>query len=169
MNRTAKDGVWEFALALYGSQGVSEACLLLQDESGVDVPMLLFALWLAAHSVALPEAEMQRIEQLVKAWREEVVRPLRAIRRRLKEGPHPAPSEGTNALRNSIKAAELASERIELDLLEAEGRALISTGSRMADAARHNALVAVKYYRGAEPDDRALAAVNTILAAFTRL
>lgn len=40
-------GLWDFALRLYGARGVGKACLLLQDESGVDVPVLLFSAWLA--------------------------------------------------------------------------------------------------------------------------
>jgi len=169
MSSTPNDSLWNFVLALYGSKGVSEACLLLQDESGVDVPMLLFALWLASNSVELTAEEILRIDELVRDWREEIVWPLRTVRRRLKEGPHPAPTEETDAMRNTIKAAELNSEKIELSLLEEAGRALLSSATRRPGDARNNALTAIMHYRQADPDARGVKAVETILAAFSRL
>jgi len=169
MSSTPNDGLWNFARALYGSKGVGDACLQLQDESGVDVPVLLFALWLAANSVELTEAELVRIDSLIKGWREEVVRPLRTIRRRLKEGPHPAPSANTDALRNSIKAAELNSEKIELALLEAEGRSLMTGAENKPDVARRNAIAVIRHYREADLDEPGQQALDAILAAFDQL
>src|SRR5258708_9156658 len=37
--------LWHFALAFYGRQDVSSACLVLQDQLGVDVDILLFAIF----------------------------------------------------------------------------------------------------------------------------
>lgn len=169
MSSSPNNGLWNFALTLYGAPGVGDACLNLQDESGVDVPVLLFALWLASNSVELTENELRRIDGLIEAWREEVVRPLRTIRRRLKEGPHPAPSTDTDALRNGIKAAELNSEKIELSLLEAEGRALMSGELRKTDVASYNATTVVRYYRKSEIDQDGRTAIEAILAAFRQI
>jgi len=166
MSSTPNDGLWNFALALYGSKGVGEACLQLQDQSDVDVPMLLFALWLAANSVELTESELGRIDSQIKDWRAEVVGPLRTIRRRLKEGPHPAPSTDTDALRNMIKAAELNSEKIELTLLEAEGRAMMSGAEKKPGVARENAITVVRYFRQAELGEPEQQAVDAIMIAF---
>jgi len=157
--------LWDFALKTYGAPGVSDACLALQDESGVDVPVLLFALWLGANSVALGEGELHRIDDVVREWREEVVRPLRAVRRRLKTGPFPAPSSETETLRNSIKAAELNSEKIELALLEAEGRNLMARTEAQADAAAVNAASVVRHYRRSNPDSAAQASIEQVLRA----
>ncbi|UIK08211.1 TIGR02444 family protein [Neorhizobium galegae] len=160
-------GLWDFALRLYGAPGVSEACLLLQDESGVDVPVLLFSAWLAKNSVALSPTEIARIDGLVANWRNEVIEPLRAVRRRLKNGPHPAPTEETQTLRNGVKAVELGSERIELAVLEAEGQALMAADGPTGDAAG-NLRNVVRFFRGAEPDERtatALAVIENALAA----
>ncbi|CDZ60149.1 TIGR02444 family protein [Neorhizobium galegae] len=160
-------GLWDFALRLYGAPGVGEACLLLQDESGVDVPVLLFSAWLAKNSVALSPTEIARIDGLVANWRNEVIEPLRAVRRRLKNGPHPAPTEETQTLRNGVKAVELGSERIELAVLEAEGQALIAADGSTGDAAG-NLRNVVRFFRGAEPDERtatALAVIENALAA----
>jgi uncharacterized protein (TIGR02444 family) len=160
------EGLWAFALRLYGAPGVSDACLVLQDESGVDVPVLLFSAWLASSSVAMTQSELARIDGLVKAWRDEVIKPLRAVRRRLKSGPHPAPGPQTEDLRNAVKAVELASEKIALALLEAEGAAL--AGAAPGPAGDNPSLV-VRYFRGSEPDAQARQALAVIEGALAAL
>src|SRR5690606_291939 len=104
--------LWDFALRLYGAPGVSDACLTLQDESGVDVPLLLFAAWLADNDTPLRAEEIARIDGVVAGWREDVVKPLRAVRRRLKAGPRPAPTAQTELLRDGVKGVELQAEKI---------------------------------------------------------
>lgn len=163
-----RQGLWDFALKLYGAPGVADACLLLQDESGVDVTVLLFSAWLAANSVALTDAEMARIDVLVKDWREEVVKPLRAIRRRLKTGPFPAPGKETETLRNGVKGVELGAEKIELAVLETEGEAMMTGGRQPTDGAA-NLVVVLKHYAGAKPDSRSIEALAVMRNALTVL
>jgi uncharacterized protein (TIGR02444 family) len=118
-------------------------------------------------TAALSAAEIARIDALVADWRNEVIKPLRAVRRRLKSGPHPAPTKETETLRNSVKAVELSSERIELVVLEAEGQALMAADGSTGDAAG-NLRNVVRFFRGAEPDERtatALAVIGNALAA----
>jgi uncharacterized protein (TIGR02444 family) len=167
MAADARQGLWDFALRLYGAPDVGDACLVLQDESGVDVPVLLFSAWLTKNSVALSQADIARIDGLVLDWRSEVVKPLRAIRRRLKSGPHPAPARETETLRNGVKGVELSSEKIELAVLEAEGQALMGAGGSIGDATG-NLRGVVEFFRGAEPDTKtatALAVIEGALAA----
>jgi hypothetical protein len=38
---------WTFSLEIYSSKAVQEACVELQDVSGVDVNVMLYVLWLA--------------------------------------------------------------------------------------------------------------------------
>jgi uncharacterized protein (TIGR02444 family) len=38
---------WRFSLRLYRAPGVGDACIVLQEETGVDVNLLLFLLWQA--------------------------------------------------------------------------------------------------------------------------
>jgi uncharacterized protein (TIGR02444 family) len=102
---------------------VSTACLALQQAVGADVNLLLFAAWIgASRGVALAPEQGRRATAWVAAWHDEIVRPLRAVRVRLKSGPSPAPF-ATESLRVQVKAVELASERIELELLEANASA----------------------------------------------
>jgi len=159
------EGLWAFALRLYGRPGVGDACLVLQDRSGVDVPVLLFSAWLSKASVPLTERDLKRVDGLVKAWRDEVTIPLRAVRRRLKASSHPAPGQPAEDLRNDVKAAELASEKIELAILEAQRATLADTAPT---STRRNISVVVRYYRGAEPDaeaGQALAVIESALSA----
>jgi uncharacterized protein (TIGR02444 family) len=119
MTHVALEGPhWAFALRLYGQPGVAEACLLLQDRLGVDVDVLLLAMYAAKQrGIELDHCDLQAMDAAVAPWREEIVVALRAIRRRMKTGPEPAPSESTERLRAEIKAAELHAEQIELAVL----------------------------------------------------
>jgi uncharacterized protein (TIGR02444 family) len=168
MDDNHQQGLWGFALRLYAAPGVGDACLKLQDESGVDVPLLLFSAWLTAHSVALSETELARIDGVVADWRNEVVKPLRAVRRRLKNGPPPGATVDTDTLRNGVKGVELSSEKIELATLEAEGLALIAK-ARLGDAAERNLPLVVRYFRGSEPDEQASIALSVVEKALAVL
>jgi uncharacterized protein (TIGR02444 family) len=161
-----RSDLWSFAVSLYGAQDVSKACLFLQEESAVDVPVLLFAAWSGRRSVALSQDDLRDINGTIGAWREEVILPLRVLRKRLKSGPRPAPDKRSETLRNAIKAAELSAERIELKELEAQGRRLSKTSGA---SPLENMLIAVRYYRKADLDERSIAAVNKIAAALTFL
>ncbi len=108
---------WAFALAIYAEPDVATACLRLQDEAGVDV-MLLLAVAFAGHrGNPLASSDIKEMDEACRPWREQVVRPLRALRIALKAGPQPAPNAGTETLRNQIKASELHAERLANDLL----------------------------------------------------
>jgi uncharacterized protein (TIGR02444 family) len=121
MTRPALEGPhWAFSLELYGQPGAAEACLLLQDRLGVDVDVLLLAMFAAKErGIALDQRDLQGMDAVVAPWRAEVVVALRSIRRRMKTGPEPAPSETTERLRAEVKAAELHAEQIEQAMLAA--------------------------------------------------
>jgi uncharacterized protein (TIGR02444 family) len=112
------DALWRFSLTVYQKPGVSDACLLLQDRYGCNVTLLLFAAWAGAEQgVVLTADEMAAAVGTVGAWHDEVVEPLRAVRRRLKHGPAPAPDKATGKLRARLQAIEIEAERIELETL----------------------------------------------------
>ncbi len=109
---------WAFALELYERPRVAQCCLALQAEAGVDVIILLFAAFAAVrHHVLFEPSDLAEMDTICFAWREQVVRPLRAFRVALKSGPSPAPNQATERLRSKIKASELSAERIQNDLL----------------------------------------------------
>ena len=109
---------WAFALHLYAQPGIADACLRLQDEADVDVMMFLMTIFAAVrHRVLLTPVEIRELDEVCRPWREQIVQPLRALRTRLKAGPLPAPSSATEPFRSTIKAAELAAERLQNKLL----------------------------------------------------
>jgi uncharacterized protein (TIGR02444 family) len=106
---------WNFSLELYAGDGVAEACLDLQERRGCDVNILLFCCWLGASG--RPTLTAERLRILLKAsdaWQADVVRPLRAVRRLLKDRPWPeALPETVDAVRRRVADAELAAEHAE--------------------------------------------------------
>ena len=108
---------WAFALRIYAEPGVAVACLRLQDEAGVDVMLLLAVAFAWRRGIALSAADITAMDAACRPWREQIVRPLRALRIALKAGPEPAPNAATETLRSQIKASELHAERVANDLL----------------------------------------------------
>jgi len=109
---------WAFALEIYAKPGISDACLTLQNEAGVDVMLLLAIVFAATRQrILLTPAEIGRLDEACRPWREQIVWPLRSIRAGLKGGPQPAPSSDTELFRSRIKAAELEAERLQNQLL----------------------------------------------------
>lgn len=107
--------LWRFACAFYARGGVAAACLALQDRLGVDVPLLLAAMFAAVRRRApLAGGELAALDAEVRDWRSEVITALRRLRIRLKAGPLPAPSAATDRLRALIAGAERDAEQIEL-------------------------------------------------------
>src|SRR5262249_29851992 len=123
-----REELWQFSLALYARPGVPEACLALQDRHGVDVNLVLACLWAAASGRgALDRARIAALRADSEPWQRDVVAPLRAVRRRLKDGPGPA-------FRERLKALELEAERLEQQRLGAALAAAGDATDRRADA-----------------------------------
>ena len=108
----AEDGPhWRYALRVYGSEGVSSACVHLQDTHGVDVNVLLVALHAALEDGhAVGREEIAALDAAIAPQRENLVLPIRQIRRFLKPQPY---GPGSEALRNAIKKAEILAEQFE--------------------------------------------------------
>lgn len=131
---------WRFSLTFYAGPEVPAACLQLQDDCGVDVNVVLFALFLARAGRLLGEDDMARIEALSSHWRDNVVRPLRLARRFTKSPPPAFDDAGTASLRTEVKRIELEAERLQQLCLERSFPAG-TTGTANPDVrycARHN-------------------------------
>ncbi|NBW05515.1 MAG: TIGR02444 family protein [Alphaproteobacteria bacterium] len=114
----SSDQLWDFALAVYRCDGVPPACLHLQDQCAVDVPLLLAAGFAACTARRFDRAAYDALHYLADDWQQQIVSALRVIRRRLKTGPQPAPTITTESLRDKIKSAELAAEKIQIDVMQ---------------------------------------------------
>jgi uncharacterized protein (TIGR02444 family) len=157
-----------FALELYGSEGVAAACLYLQNRYVLDVNLLLFAAFIGARRrQTLTTSCLDAARSRVDAWHREVVRPLRAVRQRLKTGPAPAPNELTTRLRGKLQQVEIDAELIELDQLAAlipRGGANSDSGSP-TECATAAIEAVVRTYSPSAPDDSDQRAIETIAAA----
>ncbi len=119
--------------------------------------------------VLSPE-DLDAIDGRIGAWRDEVVRPLRAIRRRLKTGPAPAPDSRTDTVRSAVAKAELDAELIELDELGAwvDGLVAPAAPGRASERARSAMDVVVRgVFPGSlgEHEDRALQVIAQAASA----
>lgn len=107
-----------FALELYRRPGVADACIALQNRHDLDVNVVLFAAFVgAAQRRMLTTHDLTLAHRRVDAWHQEVVRPLRAVRQRLRTGP--APGDATGQLRRKLAQLEIDAEIAELDQLGA--------------------------------------------------
>jgi uncharacterized protein (TIGR02444 family) len=116
--------LWDFAVATYRCDGVAPACLDLQDICGVDVPLFLCAGFAVVQGKRFDKVALNELQQIAEPWQRDIVAALRAIRRQLKSGPHPAPNASSDSLRASVKAAELAAEKIQLDAMQSAATGL---------------------------------------------
>jgi uncharacterized protein (TIGR02444 family) len=158
---------WRFSLRLYRAPGVGDACIVLQEETGVDVNLLLFLLWQAKERRALTAADVKVLDGTIGGWRNTAVIPLRNVRRALKSAPGLVDPNTVEAFRTRIKAVELEAERLQQEAMYALA-ATMPVGrdaTSPVEAARSNV--------GAYETMRAVAfpkaAVDTVLTAFANL
>jgi len=105
---------WNYSLVTYARPGVTDACILLQDEFGLNVNLLLFCLWSGAEGPGRLESE--RIRECInrtRDWQERVVKPLRAARRYCKNEPTVIPDALRKIFRPGLLAVELDAEHVE--------------------------------------------------------
>lgn len=135
---------WNFSLAVYAADGVSDACLRLQDKRGFDVNLLLFSCWAGCcHDVAASESEWRSLIDSTRIWREEVIWPLRRARRALKTARLEGALKNHEDLRRAVQQIELDCERAQQDFLASklESRPTFDGGNSKvtADKAAGNA------------------------------
>ena len=157
---------WDFSLRVYGSDGVAPACLDLQEAHGVDVNFLLFCCWLGVSGRgAVAPNEIARLYVHVTGWHDEIVRSLRAVRKRLKDPVGGEDRDLALSLRQRVQKIEIDAEHIEQLMLGMAGDALPEAdGSDPREAARANASA---YFTllGAALGEGDQAALETIIAA----
>ena len=159
---------WRFSLQFYRQPAAADACIALQEQSGVDVNLLLFLLWQATQQRAFSPDEVAALEARIGPWREATVVPLRAVRRALKSPPALVAPATAEAFRTRIKAVELEAERLQQEAMYELARGNTPPGSA-ADSSDDAARTSVKSYAKMRGVAFAKPAVETLLAAFTTL
>jgi len=153
---------WNFSLGYYRGAGVSEACLELQDNCGVDVNVVLFLLWMASQKRTLDAAQVKALGDKVRPWQVDVIGPIRALRRKLKTDAPLLDKGSAELFRAKIKAIELESERLQQEAMTALAAGLRTTpAGAVAAAARAN----LDAYQAALGRAFTTAAVGTLIAA----
>ena len=153
---------WTFSLGYYRGAGVSEACLELQDNCGVDVNVVLFLLWMASQRRSVATADVKALADKVRPWQIDVIGPIRALRRKLKTDAPLLDKGPAELFRTKIKAIELESERLQQEAMAALAASLATdTASSTAAAAR----ASIAAYQGAIGRPFTAAAVDTLIAA----
>ncbi|HZC15983.1 MAG TPA: TIGR02444 family protein [Caulobacteraceae bacterium] len=133
--------LWERASRAYESAEVERLCLVLQDDHRQCVSYLLWAIWAGEQGRPVDAALAGRAAALARDWDESVLKPLRAVRRRLKSAVAGISDSAREASRERLKDEEIAAERLLLDALEAMTPAAgrqsgdVASGFRIAQAA----------------------------------
>jgi uncharacterized protein (TIGR02444 family) len=155
---------WRFSLRFYRQPGVADACIALQDGCGVDVNILLFFLWLASTGQRMGLAEARAVCAQAGPWRDDVVVPLRTLRRKLKDGSALVERNMAEWFRTRVKAVELEAERLQQEALFALAPRLGTAAEPSIEAA---ARANVTAYEQAMARAFTPGAVDVLLAALS--
>ena len=109
---------WDWAVAVHGREGVDQALMQLQDAHGQCVAYLLWAAWAAGEGRPLEPVILAQAAALARHWEAGATGPLRAARRGLKAPAPPIEDGAREGLREQVRAAEFAAERLLMETLE---------------------------------------------------
>jgi uncharacterized protein (TIGR02444 family) len=129
---------WTFSLAFYADPAIGGICIDLQDRYSCDVNVILFVLWCAFRNRSLSAHEVERVVAMVAPWQNDVVRPLRGVRRDLKQLAADLAVAPVSAFREAIKKQELQAERLQQSLMQAKFSDIGAPASDRDAAARSN-------------------------------
>lgn len=104
--------LWEFALTFYARPGVQQTLLSLQNDAGMDVLLLLTALWLGKQQCLLPDSLAEAGDYF--RWREQVILPIRQARSHLNAEPL---RSQLAVLRKQLLQSELQAEQEGIRLI----------------------------------------------------
>jgi uncharacterized protein (TIGR02444 family) len=113
----AHEPLWDFALRFYRLPGVEQDCLDLQDRWGADATLVLWLCWLEQREASVLKVDIEAAQQKVGAWQQQVIAPLRLLRRQIKVG-WAVEDTAIQEVRRNIQGAELSAEKTALLWLE---------------------------------------------------
>jgi uncharacterized protein (TIGR02444 family) len=159
---TEEEAFWRFSLAFYERPGIADALIALQDRDGVDVNLILFALWFGVSGRGTLRGDaLAAAERVADTLRSELVEPLRSLRRKLRHHP----GGDVRKLREDVKALELAGEKLVQERLARLARGA-KTDPRGWSAAAHANLALYLGKEGIRSKEAAV--IEQALDAFTR-
>lgn len=108
------DRLWEFAVAIYDCDPVKAICLRIQARYGLAVSLLLGAIWTGQQGYGrLGVTDLETTIRRAVEWHRDVIEPMRALRRQLRQQPPAGIEQATRQLRRQLVDAELDAEKIE--------------------------------------------------------
>ena len=125
---------WDWAVAVHGRPGVDTALNALQDRHGQCVAYLLWAAWAAAEGRGLDGVVLAQGAALAAHWEASATGPLRQARRELKASAPPIDDDARLALREQVRTAEFAAERLLMETLETLAPMASGSGGDLAAA-----------------------------------
>ena len=133
---------WTFSLDQYRAPNVAPACLALQERHGADVNFLFFCIWLGRSGYGpFTREDIATFHARVAPWHEAVVKPLRAVRKRIKDPVGAEDRELALAYRQRVQKIEIDAEHMEqVTLFEAVRQLPVrpQEATMAADAAARN-------------------------------
>jgi uncharacterized protein (TIGR02444 family) len=110
--------LWTFACKLYNKPTVKNTCLQLQENYGVDVPLLLASCWVVECGGVLSCKQVSILQDIATQWQTQSIQPLRALRQQMKLTIPTAYSAAWMLVREQVKTTELLAEQQLLQILE---------------------------------------------------
>ena len=144
---------WDWAVSVHGRDGVDHALTDLQDRHGQCVAYLLWTAWAAAEGRAPEPVVLAQGAALAAHWEDAATGPLRTARRELKVSAPPVADAARLALRERVRSAEFAAERLLMETLEA----LAPAPSGAPSAPGPAMIAACRAWRKPAPDAELLA------------
>lgn len=105
---------WDFSLQVYSCEGVSVACIGLQDRHILDVNLILLSMWLGhnGHPI-MDDNALNRALDTSRRWNKDIICGIRAVRLALKDDFSPISAENCEVLRKNILSLEIEGEHLE--------------------------------------------------------
>ncbi len=105
---------WDFSLQVYSCEGVSVACIGLQDRHILDVNLILLSMWLGHNGHPIMDHDaLNRALDTSRRWNKDVICGIRAVRLALKDDFSPIVAKDCESLRRSILSLEIEGEHLE--------------------------------------------------------
>lgn len=130
------NALWNFVLKIYSDRQVATTCLQLQDNFGLNINRVLFALWLAERGRELVPEVLD--DPALCQWTATITEPLRRYRYEVRYS-YPQPRETlVDDFYQQLKSVELAAEKSELALLFKMTAICPKSSKTLTQLGRHN-------------------------------
>ncbi len=115
MNLLNSDDFWQFACDLYSKGDMQTRLLAYQNQQGKNVNLCLLLYYLDSLNLAISQAQLNKLEQSICEFEQQVLKPLRATRAYLKANQ--TEIADYPAIRKELLSAELKLEKQQQQLL----------------------------------------------------